>query len=502
MHTTPKLVGGVTDECLRRTKLLYETIVQTVVPVSSPMVAETAKLHENTFRAVNIALANELALMCDQLGITPWEVIEAASSKPFGFLPHYPGPGLGGDCIPVVPHFLAWRLREYGYSAQLIDAAHEVNAMMPNFVLQKIADALNDGARPIKGSRILLLGVTYKADVADTRESPSLEVLRQLAQRGGDVRYCDPHIPTQELDDEIYEAVRGAPRRSPRPTGRDAHRAPGVPRGAPLGGRARSSWTPGTSFPRGHRLFHLVAAVLLILGAGYIGAAVAELALGRGRRSCSPTTGTRPAARSSTGSRRRGARVETADIRDREALDALLAGGPRRVLLLAAQASRPISEREPDYTEETNLTGARRVAEAVAASAAAARARQLAARLREPALAARSAPTRPTASRATSRTSRRSTPSSRSACTPAAAASGSRLCGSGSSTARARSSTTRPSPDRRRQVPPPGRGRRAADARRRRPRDDRRGPRRRRGAASCSTAAVPAPAMTNSPPRR
>jgi UDP-N-acetyl-D-glucosamine dehydrogenase len=181
--------------------------VRTVVPVSSPMVAETAKLHENTFRAVNIALANELALMCDKLGISPWEVIEAASTKPFAFLPHYPGPGLGGDCIPVVPHFLAWRLREYGYSAQLIDAAAEVNAMMPNFVLQKIADALNEGARPIKGSRILLLGVTYKADVADTRESPSLEVLRQLAHRGADVRYCDPHIPSLELDDAGHVAV-------------------------------------------------------------------------------------------------------------------------------------------------------------------------------------------------------------------------------------------------------------------------------------------------------
>ena len=207
VHTTPKLVGGVSDECLRRTKLLYETIVETVIPVSSPMVAETAKLHENTFRAVNIALANELCVMCDRLGISSWEVIEAASSKPFGFLPHYPGPGLGGDCIPVVPHFLAWRLREYGYSAQLIDAAAEVNAMMPNFVLQKIADALNDDARPIKNSRILLLGVTYKADVADTRESPSLEVLRQLAQRGADVRYCDPHIPTLELDDQLRAAV-------------------------------------------------------------------------------------------------------------------------------------------------------------------------------------------------------------------------------------------------------------------------------------------------------
>ncbi len=207
VHTTPKLVSGVSDECLRRTKLLYETIVNTVEPVSSPMVAETAKLHENTFRAVNIALANELCVMCDRLGISSWEVIEAASSKPFGFLPHYPGPGLGGDCIPVVPHFLAWRLREYGYSAQLISAAHEVNANMPNFVLQKVGDALNDLGRPIKGSRILLLGVAYKADVADTRESPSLEVLKQLVARGGDVRYCDAHIPVVAVDGVPYTAV-------------------------------------------------------------------------------------------------------------------------------------------------------------------------------------------------------------------------------------------------------------------------------------------------------
>jgi UDP-N-acetyl-D-glucosamine dehydrogenase len=207
VHTTPKLVGGVSDECLRRTKLLYETIVETVVPVSSPMVAETAKLHENTFRAVNIALANELALMCDRLGISAWEVIDAAATKPFAFLAHYPGPGLGGDCIPVVPHFLAWRLREYGYSAQLIDAASEVNAQMPTFVLQKVGDALNEAGRPIKGSRILLLGVTYKADVADIRESPSLEVLRQLVARGGDVVYCDPHFPALDLDDVPYASV-------------------------------------------------------------------------------------------------------------------------------------------------------------------------------------------------------------------------------------------------------------------------------------------------------
>ena len=223
------------------------------------MVAETAKLHENTFRAVNIALANELALMCDRLGISAWEVIEAASTKPFGFLPHYPGPGLGGDCIPVVPHFLAWRLREYGYSAQLIDAAHEVNAMMPNFVLQKIADALNDDGRPIKGSRILLLGVTYKADVADTRESPSLEVLRQLAHRGGDVRYCDPHIPELELDDESYTA---APWSAEEVAAADCvvmlTAAPRVPLRAPLGGREHHRGHPQRRPARPARLLHLV----------------------------------------------------------------------------------------------------------------------------------------------------------------------------------------------------------------------------------------------------
>jgi UDP-N-acetyl-D-glucosamine dehydrogenase len=211
IRTTPKLVAGVTEECRRRTEIVYSQIVETVVPVSSPTVAETAKLHENTFRAVNIALANELALMCDRLGISVWEVIDAASSKPFAFLPHYPGPGLGGDCIPVVPHFLAWRLREYGYSAQLIDAAHEVNASMPQYVVQKVADALNEAGRPIKGSRILLLGMAYKADVHDTRESPSLEVLRQLVMRGGDVTYCDPWVTEVELDEAMHQSVAWEP---------------------------------------------------------------------------------------------------------------------------------------------------------------------------------------------------------------------------------------------------------------------------------------------------
>jgi UDP-N-acetyl-D-glucosamine dehydrogenase len=211
VRTTPKLVAGVTEECRRRTEAVYSQIVDTVVPVSSPTVAETAKLHENTFRAVNIALANELALMCDRLGISVWEVIDAASTKPFAFLAHYPGPGLGGDCIPVVPHFLAWRLREYGYSAQLIDAAHEVNASMPQYVVQKVSDALNESGRPIKGSRILLLGMAYKADVHDTRESPSLEVLRQLLLRGGEVTYCDPWVSDVDLDETTHRSVAWGP---------------------------------------------------------------------------------------------------------------------------------------------------------------------------------------------------------------------------------------------------------------------------------------------------
>jgi UDP-N-acetyl-D-glucosamine dehydrogenase len=207
IRNTPKLVGGVTEECRRRTELLYRQIVDDVIPVSSTMVAETAKLHENSFRAVNIALANELALMCSRLGISVWEVIEAASTKPFGFLPHYPGPGLGGDCIPVVPHFLAWRLREYGYSPQLIEAAHEVNAQMPVFVVHKVVDALNETGRPVNGSRVLLLGMAYKPDIQDTRESPSVEVMRQLLERHAEVHYCDPWVDELELDGVRHRSV-------------------------------------------------------------------------------------------------------------------------------------------------------------------------------------------------------------------------------------------------------------------------------------------------------
>jgi UDP-N-acetyl-D-glucosamine dehydrogenase len=200
LRNTPRVVSGVTGACLENTMAAYASIVDRIIPVSSTTVAELIKLHENTFRAVNIALANELALMCDRLRVSAWEVIEGAASKPFAFLPHYPGPGLGGDCIPVVPHFLSWRMREYGYSNHLIEAAHQVNAQMPQHVAQKVGDALNHHGLPVNGARVLVLGVAYKADVSDTRESPSLEIMRQLAQRGADVRYCDPCVPALDLD--------------------------------------------------------------------------------------------------------------------------------------------------------------------------------------------------------------------------------------------------------------------------------------------------------------
>jgi len=199
-RNTPKLVGGVTPTCRDLAVALYRTIVDVVVPVSSPMVAETAKLLENTFRAVNVALANEMAIMCQRLGVDVWEVIAAAATKPFGFMPFYPGPGLGGHCIPIVPHYLAWKLKTLGYEARFIALADEVNTAMPAHVVGLVADALNDDARPLKGSRIVLLGITYKPDVADLRESPPLEVLRLLRAKGADAAYHDPHVPTLELD--------------------------------------------------------------------------------------------------------------------------------------------------------------------------------------------------------------------------------------------------------------------------------------------------------------
>ena len=205
---TPKLVGGATPACRDLAVALYQAIVETVVPVSSTMVAETAKLLENTFRAVNVALVNEVALMCARLGIDVWEVIAAAATKPFGYMPFYPGPGLGGHCIPIVPQYLAWKLKTLGYEARFIALADEVNSAMPAHVAGLVADALNDEAKPVKGSRVVVLGMAYKPDVADTRESPSVEILALLLAKGADAVYHDPHVPALELEDgRVVESV-------------------------------------------------------------------------------------------------------------------------------------------------------------------------------------------------------------------------------------------------------------------------------------------------------
>src|SRR5690606_36986703 len=207
IRTTPKVIGGVTPDCLEVAVALYGTVVERPVPVSSTATAEMVKLLENTFRAVNIGLVNEVALMCDKLGLDVWEVVQAASSKPYGFMPFYPGPGLGGHCIPIDPHYLSWKLRTLNYTARFIELAAEVNSHMPDYVVGKIAAALNDDRKAINGSRILILGAAYKRDVGDVRESPALDVIHLLRERGGDVSYHDPYIPTIRLDGYSLDSV-------------------------------------------------------------------------------------------------------------------------------------------------------------------------------------------------------------------------------------------------------------------------------------------------------
>jgi UDP-N-acetyl-D-glucosamine dehydrogenase len=191
----PKIVGGVTPTCSYLAALLYSQIVNKVLPVSSPTVAELAKLYENTFRSVNIALANEFALMCSHLGVSVWEVIDAAATKPFGFMPFFPGPGIGGHCIPVDPMYLAWKLRLNGYEARFIALADEVNRSMPGHVVNLVMDGLNARGKCLKGAQILVLGVTYKRGVSDLRESPALDVITLLRGKGALVRYADPFVP-------------------------------------------------------------------------------------------------------------------------------------------------------------------------------------------------------------------------------------------------------------------------------------------------------------------
>jgi UDP-N-acetyl-D-glucosamine dehydrogenase len=194
-RNVPKVVGGVTAEATELACALYGAAIERVVPVQSTQVAEMVKLLENTFRAVNIGLVNEIALMCDRLGIDVWEVVDAAATKPFGFMPFYPGPGLGGHCIPIDPIYLSWKAKQSGFEARFIELADQVNGAMPHFVVDKIADALNSRRKALNGSSVLVLGVAYKRDIDDIRESPSLDIMTLLARKGARVEYADPHVP-------------------------------------------------------------------------------------------------------------------------------------------------------------------------------------------------------------------------------------------------------------------------------------------------------------------
>ncbi len=195
VKNTPKVVGGVDPLSTEIIAYLYSKVIDRVVPVSSARAAEMTKLLENTFRSVNIALVNEFAIMCNILGIDVWEVIEAASTKPFGFMPFYPGPGIGGHCIPIDPHYLSWKLKTLNYNARFIELASEINTNMPRYVVQRIADALNEHEKSVKGSSILVLGVAYKKDINDIRESPALDIIRLLEEKGAKVIYNDPYVP-------------------------------------------------------------------------------------------------------------------------------------------------------------------------------------------------------------------------------------------------------------------------------------------------------------------
>jgi UDP-N-acetyl-D-glucosamine dehydrogenase len=203
----PKVVGGITPECTRLAAMFYGQALETVVPVSSTQVAEMVKLLENTFRMINIGMVNELALMCDRMGINVWEVIEAAATKPFGFMPFYPGPGLGGHCIPIDPFYLSWKTKQAGIEARFIELAGYINGQMPHFVVDKIASALNDHSKPVKGSRVHVLGVAYKRDIDDVRESPALDILHLLTKRGAIVSYSDPYVSKLNADGLHMEAV-------------------------------------------------------------------------------------------------------------------------------------------------------------------------------------------------------------------------------------------------------------------------------------------------------
>ncbi len=197
----PKVVGGTTKACTEIGRKFYAQALENVVPVSSTQVAEMVKLLENTFRMINIGLVNEIAIMCDGMDINVWEVIEAAATKPFGFMPFYPGPGLGGHCIPIDPFYLSWKSKQAGIEARFIELAGNINGQMPHFVVAKIQNALNEHSKPVKGSHIHIYGVSYKRDIDDVRESPAIDIMLLLARRGAKISYTDPHVPSMKLED-------------------------------------------------------------------------------------------------------------------------------------------------------------------------------------------------------------------------------------------------------------------------------------------------------------
>jgi UDP-N-acetyl-D-glucosamine dehydrogenase len=196
----PKVVGGITAACTQAGALFYQQALETVIPVNSTRVAEMVKLLENTFRMINIGLVNEMAMLCDRMGIDVWEVIDAAATKPFGFMPFYPGPGLGGHCIPIDPFYLSWKTKQAGIEARFIELAGFINGNMPHFVVDKIQNALNDHSKALKGSHVHVLGVAYKRDIDDVRESPALDIIHLLGKRGASVTYSDPYVPQLHAD--------------------------------------------------------------------------------------------------------------------------------------------------------------------------------------------------------------------------------------------------------------------------------------------------------------
>jgi UDP-N-acetyl-D-glucosamine dehydrogenase len=208
---TPRVVGGITPGCTKAAKAFYEKVVESVYPLSSTKAAEMVKLLENTFRSVNIGLVNEVALMCDRLKLNVWEIIDAASSKPFGFMPFYPGPGLGGHCIPIDPHYLSWKLKSLNYYARFIELAGDINSHMPEYVIERIRRIMNKKGKALKGANILILGATYKKDIKDLRESPALDVIRLLEEEGAKVQYNDPHAPQIKWNDGYLRSVKLTP---------------------------------------------------------------------------------------------------------------------------------------------------------------------------------------------------------------------------------------------------------------------------------------------------